>query len=88
MRESFSIRLDHGGRGGGGTSNSGSCSGGNLVTKLFDTVSCELNGLDKLGSDIEGGIDDIENDLKNLQRVLQPLDPNLPVPVLFPVCFA
>lgn len=80
LGESFSIRLDHGGRGGGGTSNSGSCSGGNLVTKLFDTVSCALNGLDKLGSDIEGGIDDIENDLKNLQRVLQPLDPNLPVP--------
>ena len=66
---------------GGGGSDCGHGSG--ILGALENVVSCSVDTLKKLGDDVEGGTDDIENlknDLTDLGTYVQPLVPDEPVP--------
>lgn len=76
-----------GAMGGGGTKGGGGpcSSGGGLLGKLLNVVSCAVNSLEALSTDVKGGLQNIKKikgDLSELGGLVNPLVPNKPIPDL------
>ena len=71
----FQVRLGNDGGGGRGTSGD-QCSSGGFVLALMHRVSCAINSLDKLGQDLGKDVKEIEDDLTNVTKSVQPLIPD------------